>query len=266
MLPFIPPVPSVGEAADEQISFLSHVELQLVTESVSLAPAQAMSTPQYALLGPSRGVKVEHGTKEDMRANYLDCQLHDFEGSFPPHLQINLNDEHELDGLYKRKQNLEQELGMVRHMINLIERKRKRKMKLENGFLDPLDPVPKRRKVMRRQEPKEKILDPDYFPPFHNEDPDFIPPFNAVKQEYKTKIEAPTDRGFNSHMIVRCRLFCSHCKNFFYAKPTARKSFFVLNHQCSGDKRKQYVIGKHHRKCRHDHSPSPCIRFAPKQC
>merc|ERR1719183_1080738 len=44
-------------------------------------------------------------------------------------------------------------------------------------------------------------------------------------------------------MLVRCRLYCSHCKNYFYAKPTKRVRFYVLNHQCSGDARKQYVVG-----------------------
>merc|ERR550517_1772890 len=53
--------------------------------------------------------------------------------------------------------------------------------------------------------------------------------------------------GKRNGMLVRCRLYCAHCRNYFYAKPTKRPPYYVLNHQCSGDRRKQFVLGRHHR-------------------
>lgn len=46
-------------------------------------------------------------------------------------------------------------------------------------------------------------------------------------------------------------LFCNHCKLTFKAKPTYRKRFnhTLINHTCSGTKRKQYVLGVKRRKC-----------------
>lgn len=46
-------------------------------------------------------------------------------------------------------------------------------------------------------------------------------------------------------------LFCNHCKLTFKAKPTYRKRFnhTLINHTCSGAKRKQYVLGVKRRKC-----------------
>jgi len=46
-------------------------------------------------------------------------------------------------------------------------------------------------------------------------------------------------------------LFCNHCKLTFKAKPTYRKKFnhTLVNHSCSGTKRKQYVLGVKRRKC-----------------
>jgi len=46
-------------------------------------------------------------------------------------------------------------------------------------------------------------------------------------------------------------LFCNHCKLTFKAKPTYRRRFnhTLVNHSCSGTKRKQYVLGVKRRKC-----------------
>jgi len=46
-------------------------------------------------------------------------------------------------------------------------------------------------------------------------------------------------------------LFCNHCKLTFKAKPTYRRRFnhTLVNHSCSGMKRRQYVLGVKRRKC-----------------
>jgi len=46
-------------------------------------------------------------------------------------------------------------------------------------------------------------------------------------------------------------LFCNHCKLTFKAKPTYRRRFnhTLVNHSCSGLKRRQYVLGVKRRKC-----------------
>jgi len=70
----------------------------------------------------------------------------------------------------------------------------------------------------------------------------------------------------------RRKIYCAHCEKTFFAKPTRRDSKYILNHCCRNpdrrpdlnfptEKRKQYVLGKHHRKCRlHDES-EPCLAF-----
>lgn len=70
----------------------------------------------------------------------------------------------------------------------------------------------------------------------------------------------------------RRKIYCAHCEKTFFAKPTRRDSKYILNHCCRNpnrrpdlnfptEKRKQYVLGKHHRKCRlHDES-EPCLSF-----
>jgi len=43
------------------------------------------------------------------------------------------------------------------------------------------------------------------------------------------------------------RIWCSHCKTFFFGKPTLRKKkhVFAWNHACRrGEKKRQYVLGK----------------------
>jgi len=62
------------------------------------------------------------------------------------------------------------------------------------------------------------------------------------------------------------RIWCNHCKTFFFAKPTLRKKkhVFALNHSCrQGEKRRQYVLGKKHRKCEFVHE-GPCLELAPE--
>lgn len=88
-----------------------------------------------------------------------------------------------------------------------------------------------------------------------------IEPLPLLKSP-KPKSESKLRR--KSHLI-RVRLYCAHCERFFYAKPTKRVNLHVLNHQCNGDKRKQFVVGRHHRRCSYSHSADvPCIDFAPK--
>lgn len=57
-------------------------------------------------------------------------------------------------------------------------------------------------------------------------------------------------------------LYCCHCSRVFKAKPTYRKRFqhTLVNHSCSGLKRRQYVLGVKHRKCDFGCSPETgCI-------
>lgn len=75
------------------------------------------------------------------------------------------------------------------------------------------------------------------------------------------KLEKITRRSEN-----QSRIWCNHCKTFFFAKPTLRKKkhVFALNHACrQGEKRRQYVLGKKHRKCEFDHE-GPCLELAPE--
>jgi len=196
--------------------------------------------------------------------------------------------DHEMRSLYRKRRDLQKQLENVTRMIEVREGKRKLEV------VSDMEPQPKRRKVQygnnhvvsspelyypTKIEPKEDsspIQSGMYLGlPFGITQPSFV--HGAQPRSYKNLLEPAlptpvqpaegikfTHGGKRNGMIIRCRLFCSHCQMHFYAKPTARKSFYVLNHQCSGDKRKQYVIGKHHRKCRHDHYPSPCICFAPR--
>jgi hypothetical protein len=55
-------------------------------------------------------------------------------------------------------------------------------------------------------------------------------------------------------------IYCRHCKSVFWAKPTQKKKFFVVNHSCSGTGRLQYTISgkRKHRRCTFDHEP-PCL-------
>jgi len=79
------------------------------------------------------------------------------------------------------------------------------------------------------------------------------------------KVNDDESKPKRSSHLVRVRLYCAHCQSYFYAKPTKRVNLHVLNHQCSGEKRKQFVVGRHHRRCTFDHPPEvPCIDFAPK--
>jgi len=62
----------------------------------------------------------------------------------------------------------------------------------------------------------------------------------------------------------RFKFLCAHCKEYFLAKPTwrATKGHFVLNHQCEGGTRKQFVVGKKRQTCTDYHYPRSCITFA----
>jgi hypothetical protein len=55
-------------------------------------------------------------------------------------------------------------------------------------------------------------------------------------------------------------IFCRHCNKTFWAKPTAKKSFHVVNHQCSGNPRLQFTVNarNRHRRCHVNHEP-PCL-------
>lgn len=58
-------------------------------------------------------------------------------------------------------------------------------------------------------------------------------------------------------------LLCRHCNTVFRGKPTWRKikKLWTINHSCLGiKKRLQYIVGKRHRKCNHQHEDG-CIDF-----
>jgi len=106
---------------------------------------------------------------------------------------------------------------------------------------------------------------------YHPESEDVVEeartPMNVIdeqknKQKAKSrKMEKSVRRSEN-----QSRIFCNHCKTFFYAKPTLRKKkhVFALNHACKpGEKRRQYVLGKKHRKCEFNHE-GPCLELAPE--
>lgn len=83
---------------------------------------------------------------------------------------------------------------------------------------------------------------------------------NSKPKRARRKNQKNQTQPFN-----RVRLFCAHCSQFFHAKPTRRGNLFVLNHQCNGDKRKQFVVGRHHRRCKYDHPQEvACIALAPE--
>lgn len=210
--------------------------------------------------------------------------------SIPPKVEpYDINEiEAQLTSLGQQKSQLEKELECVNQLLDLNQ---KRKLRHPTNTDLPYPPQKRRRleaqpyfakdeKPYRSNFLKEPIsyhgtcldLDNRFPPKIEPDDQSYLPPYAKTLCGYEQiayglppKARFPLNTGGKRNgMIIRCRLFCAHCGNYFYAKPTARKSFFVLNHQCSGDKRKQYVIGKHHRKCIHNHSPTPCIQFAPK--
>lgn len=186
----------------------------------------------------------------------------------------------QLRSLSQQKKQLEKELECVTQLLELNQKRKLRQLTNSGDLPNP----PKKRKIENEtyltkdengyfrgtiNSPFEKMailtqkIEPD--------DQPYIPPYSNLQLNFQTAsyslpahLKPLNTGGKRNGMIIRCRLYCAHCEEYFYAKPTARKAFFVLNHQCCGDKRKQYVIGKHHRKCRHNHAPTPCIQFAPK--
>lgn len=74
----------------------------------------------------------------------------------------------------------------------------------------------------------------------------------------------PKKRRKRSSKQQRFKFLCAHCKEYFLAKPTwrASKGHFVLNHQCEGGTRKQFVVGKKRQTCTIYHFPRSCITFA----
>jgi len=77
--------------------------------------------------------------------------------------------------------------------------------------------------------------------------------FPLVKQEDEEEIKAKR-RHLAAHEGQIVSLFCNHCKRTFKAKPTYRSRFnhTLVNHSCSGSKRRQYVLGVKRRKCMYD--------------
>lgn len=93
-----------------------------------------------------------------------------------------------------------------------------------------------------------------------------LPKTAVVKTQRESRKRNQKMQKTRKTHLVRVRLYCAHCERFFYAKPTKRVNLHVLNHQCNGDKRKQFVVGRHHRRCSYKHPADvPCIDFAPKR-
>merc|ERR1740129_629490 len=145
----------------------------------------------------------------------------------------------------------------------------------DNGVLPQ-----KRKLACRMQEPRRKRIkrevkiepsDPDFVPlPFEpNLSTTALPPpiqgnFTSVeyrrrRRKRKTPRKPPT-KVTGRPVDKRLRMHCSHCRRDFWAKPTCREGRYVLNHKCSDQPRRQYVVGGWHRKCNLNHF-APCIDF-----
>jgi len=135
---------------------------------------------------------------------------------------------------------------------------------------------PQRKRVKR--EVKIEPSDPDFVPlPYEvipNLAPSTLPPpvdFRRRRRKRKTPRKPPTkviEEGNTKKSVQitgrpvdkRLRMHCSHCRRDFWAKPTCREGRYVLNHKCSDQPRRQYVVGGWHRKCNLNHF-APCIDF-----
>lgn len=92
----------------------------------------------------------------------------------------------------------------------------------------------------------------------------------SVEDQLPGLLEAPTaethifpeapKRKKRKRKKAQSQIYCAHCKQTFFAKPTNRGEFYVLNHCCSGDRRRQFVLDRKHRKCIMDH-PGNCLRL-----
>lgn len=83
-------------------------------------------------------------------------------------------------------------------------------------------------------------------------------PIIRVKPSLRQR--APPSRQGGVKPKHRFLLYCAHCDIRFRAKPTLRGQKWVLNHQCVGDKRRQYIVGGYHRTCKKSHR-GPCVQF-----
>jgi len=72
----------------------------------------------------------------------------------------------------------------------------------------------------------------------------------VLDQEIQRRLEEE-EKSRLSYEEQIVSLFCNHCKLTFKAKPTYRRRFnhTLVNHSCSGTKRRQYVLGVKRRKC-----------------
>jgi len=121
--------------------------------------------------------------------------------------------------------------------------------------------MPHRKRVKR--EVKIEPNDPDFVPfPFEAITATSIPPpvdYRRRRRKRKTPRKPPV-KVTGRPVDKRLRMHCSHCRRDFWAKPTCREGRYVLNHKCSNEPRRQYVVGGWHRKCNLNHF-SPCIDF-----
>jgi len=156
-------------------------------------------------------------------------------------------------------ESLKAKKGLLEGQLSQIESALQRKRKLE-------DDARKRKRIKVEVKVKaEKSADLELT---HEYVPAEIPP---PKPKLSPEIEPTRKRKTRvrnknrKSVLVRVRLYCAHCDRFFYAKPTKRVNLHVLNHQCNGEKRKQFVVGRHHRRCAYNHPEDvACIDFAPK--
>eukprot|EP00492_Amphilonche_elongata_P001004 TRINITY_DN1598_c0_g1_i2.p1 TRINITY_DN1598_c0_g1~~TRINITY_DN1598_c0_g1_i2.p1 ORF type:complete len:144 (-),score=21.19 TRINITY_DN1598_c0_g1_i2:160-591(-) len=135
---------------------------------------------------------------------------------------------------------------------------------------------PQRKRIKR--EVKVEPSDPDFVPlqnPFDSISnlaalPPPIDGFTNAPVDYRRRRRKrktprkPPAKVTGRPVDKRLRMHCSHCRRDFWAKPTCREGRYVLNHKCSDQPRRQYVVGGWHRKCNLNHF-APCIDFVA-QC
>jgi len=173
--------------------------------------------------------------------------------------------------------------------VILMQQQYKPSQSLKRPMVFVQEPLNKRRKTTHKDmaEKKANFLDGKYheFVVQHEEymqdDTEYHPDCDEIVEEVRRPMDvivetknAPKPKSKarkQEHKGIRrsenqSRIFCNHCKTHFFAKPTLRKKkhVFALNHACKpGEKRRQYVLGKKHRKCEFTHD-GPCLQLSPE--
>jgi len=209
----------------------------------------------------------------------------------PPAVEVETDEE--TVKLFERRKQIQRSLDLVNRMIELrlLSKKRKREETYQPQPRKRINLAPLQAPISYVKQEKDDFVVPrsHHSTIVKKEVPQFLHSIASMKEtkhgllaKIENQYSSPrrvlaqpkplTDEmlfgsgsnGKRNGMLVRCRLYCAHCRNYFYAKPTKRPPYYVLNHQCSGDRRKQFVLGRHHRRCNHNHENwVPCIDFAP---